>query len=70
MVYTLLKQRGGSSLDETGLVLALAQGDRAALDALVPLIERTNRWARIENIETATLPLKEHEYGFEERSGD
>ena len=47
-----------------------AQGDRAALDALVPLIERTNRWARIENIETATLPLKEHEYGFEERSGD
>ena len=42
----------------------------AALDALVPLIERTNRWARIENIETATLPLKEHEYGFEERSGD
>ena len=43
---------------------------RAALDALVPLIERTNRWARIENIETAILPLKEHEYGFEERSGD
>ena len=32
MVYTLLKQRGGSSLDETGLVLALAQGDRAALE--------------------------------------
>ena len=31
-VYTLLKQRGGSSLDETGLVLALAQGDRAALE--------------------------------------
>lgn len=29
-----------------------------------------NNWARIENIETATLPLKEHEYGFEERSGD
>ena len=57
-------------MDETGLVLALAQGDRAALDALVPLIERTNRWAHIENIETATLPLKEHEYGFEERSGD
>ena len=40
------------------------------LEAPVPLIERTNRWARIENIETATIPLKEHEYGFEERSGD
>ena len=53
-----------------GSVTLEAQGDRAALDALVPLIERTNRWARIENIETATLPLKEHEYGFEERSGD
>ena len=53
-----------------GSVTLEAQGDRAALDALVPLIERTNRWARIENIETATLPLKEHEYGFEERSGE
>ena len=53
-----------------GSVTLEAQGTRAALDALVPLIERTNRWARIENIETATLPLKEHEYGFEERSGD
>lgn len=53
-----------------GSVTLEAQGTRAALDALVPLIERTNRWARIENIETATLPLQEHEYGFEERSGD
>ena len=41
-----------------GSVTLEAQGDRAALDALVPFIE------------TATLPLKEHEYGFEERSGD
>ena len=53
-----------------GSVTLEAQGTRAALDELVPLIERTNRWARIENIETATLPRKEHEYGFEERSGD
>ena len=43
---------------------------RAALDALVPLIERTNRWARIENVEVTTLPVKEHEYGFGERSGE
>ena len=41
-----------------------------ALDALVPLIERSNRWARIENIEVTTLPVKEHEYGFGERSGE
>ena len=53
-----------------GSVTLEAQGTRAALDELVPTIERANRWARIENIETATLPLKEHEYGFEERSGD
>ena len=53
-----------------GSVTLEAQGTRAALDALVPLIERPNRWARIENIETATLPLKEYEYGFEERSGE
>lgn len=53
-----------------GSVTLEAQGTRAALDELVPTIERANRWARIENIETAPLPLKEHEYGFEERSGD
>ena len=47
-----------------------AQGERAALDALVPLIERSNRWARIENVEVTTLPVKEHEYGFGERSGE
>ena len=62
---------GSVTLEAQGDRAALeAQGDRAALDALVPLIERTNRWARIENIETAILPLKEHEYGFEERSGE
>ena len=53
-----------------GSVTLEAQGTPAALDELVPTIERANRWARIENIETSTLPLKEHEYGFEERSGD
>ena len=40
------------------------------LEALVPLIERSNRWARIENVEVTTLPVKEHEYGFGERSGE
>lgn len=50
-----------------GSVTLEAQGERAALDALVPLIERSNRWARIENIEVTTLPVKEHEYGFGER---
>ena len=34
-----------------GSVTLEAQGERAALDALVPLIERSNRWARIENVE-------------------
>ena len=34
------------------------------------LIERSNRWARIENVEVTTLPVKEHEYGFGERSGE
>ena len=53
-----------------GSVTLEAQGTRAALDELIPTIERANRWAGIENIEIATLPLKEHEYGFEERSGD
>ena len=53
-----------------GSVTLEAQGERAALDALVPLIERTNRWARIENVEVTLLPVKEHEYGFGERSGE
>ena len=53
-----------------GSVTLEAQGERAALDELVPTIERTNRWARIENTETTELPLKEHEYGFSERSGE
>ena len=53
-----------------GSVTLEAQGERAALDALVPLIERSNRWARIENVEVTTLPVKEHEYGFGERSGE
>ena len=53
-----------------GSVTLEAQGERAALDALVPLIERSNRWARIENVEVTPLPVKEHEYGFGERSGE
>lgn len=53
-----------------GSVTMEAQGERAALDELVPTIERTNRWARIESTETTELPLKEHEYGFSERSGE
>ena len=43
-----------------GSVTLEAQGERAALDALVPLIERSN----------TPLPVKEHEYGFGERSGE
>ena len=53
-----------------GSVTLEAQGERAALDALVPLIERSNRGARIENVEVTPLPVKEHEYGFGERSGE
>ena len=53
-----------------GSVTLEAQGERAALDALVPLIERTNRWARIENVEVTPLPVQEHEYGCGERSGE
>ncbi|WP_455500671.1 acylphosphatase [Gemmiger sp.] len=53
-----------------GSVTMEAQGDRDALDALVPTIERTNRWARIEDTEVTDLPVKEHEYGFTERSGE
>ena len=44
-----------------------AQGERAALDQLVPMIERSNRWVRIEGMTVENLPLKEHEYGFSER---
>ena len=40
-----------------GSVTLEAQGDRAALDALVPLIERTNRWARIEIYYNPSLPI-------------
>ncbi len=52
-----------------GSVTLEAQGDRAALDALVPLIERTNRWARIENIETATLPSRSMNTGLRNGAG-
>ena len=44
-----------------------AQGERAALDELVPMIERSNRWARIEGMTTETLPPEEHEYSFSTR---
>ena len=37
---------------------------------LVPLIERSNRWARIDGMTVEPLPPAEHEYGFAERSGD
>ena len=62
---------GRCNLDNEGITPeSYSSADRAALDALVPLIERTNRWARIENVEVTTLPVKEHEYGFGERSGE
>lgn len=53
-----------------GSVTMEAQGERAALDALVPMIERSNRWVRIEGMTVDTLPPLDREYGFEERSGD
>ena len=53
-----------------GSVTLEAQGTRAALDELVPLIERTNRWARIEGVEVTDLPAKDREYGFAVRSGE
>ena len=43
---------------------------RAALDELVPTIERANRWARIEGVEVTGLPAKDREYGFAVRSGE
>ena len=43
---------------------------RAALDELVPTIERANRWARIEGVEVTDLPAKDREYGFTVRSGE
>lgn len=53
-----------------GSVTMEAQGVPAALDRLVPMIEASNRWAYIERSTVERLPLKEHEYGFEERSGE
>lgn len=53
-----------------GSVTLEAQGERAALDALVPLIERSNRWARIESMTVENLPPDPREHAFTERSGD
>lgn len=53
-----------------GSVTLEAQGDAAKLDKLIPLIEHTNRWARIDGMTVENLPLEEHEYGFSERSGE
>ena len=53
-----------------GSVTLEAQGTRAALDELVPTIERANRWARIEGVEVTDLPAEDREYGFSVRSGE
>lgn len=53
-----------------GSVTLEAQGTRAALDELVPTIERANRWARIEGVEVTDLPAEDREYGFAVRSGE
>ena len=53
-----------------GSVTLEAQGSRAALDELVPTIERANRWARIEGVEVTDLPAKDREYSFTVRSGE
>ena len=47
-----------------GSVSMEAQGERAALDQLVPMIERSNRWASIDNMTVETLPTEDHEYTF------
>ena len=53
-----------------GSVTLEAQGDPGQLERLVPMIEQTCRWGRIEGMTVRKLPPEEHEYGFEERSGD
>ena len=53
-----------------GSVTLEAQGRPADLDALVPLILQSNRWAQIDRIETADLPILEREYGFDVKSGE
>ena len=50
--------------------LPLNDAHRAALDELVPTIERANRWARIEGVEVTDLPAKDREYSFTVRSGE
>ena len=62
---------GRCNLDNEGITPeSYSSADRAALDALVPLIERTNRWARIEGVEVTDLPAEDREYGFAVRSGE
>lgn len=53
-----------------GSVTLEAQGEPDRLDRLVPLIEQTCRWGRIEGMTVRNLPLEEHEYGFSERNGE
>ena len=53
-----------------GSVTLEAQGERAALDALGSLIERRYRWSRFEIGEVIPLPVKDHVFGFGERSGE
>ena len=53
-----------------GSVTLEAQGRPADLDALVPLIVQSNRWAQIDRTETTDLPMLEHEYGFDVKSGE
>ena len=53
-----------------GSVTLEAQGRPADLDALVPLILQSNRWAQIDRTETADLPILEREYGFDVKTGE
>ena len=76
--FPLLRPRRAQHLGLTGWVAnnwdgsvtLEAQGTRAALDELVPTIERANRWARIEGVEVTDLPVRDREYGFTVRSGE
>ena len=61
---------GWAQNEDDGSVTLEAQGRPADLDALVPLILQSNRWAQIDRTETADLPILEREYGFDVKSGE
>ena len=65
-----LELTGWVENEDDGSVTLEAQGRPADLDALVPLIVQSNRWAQIDRTETTDLPVKDREYGFDVKSGE